>query len=1037
MRASGFIVTIVLFLVSTCFMAEGVNAQIGFTPTVKKPKEFENRLLRSEKSTKKLTAPKRFVQNTVSHYNYFFNANNKINEVIARAKLVNKDDYEQLLPFYNFSLETTAADSIQLDSISFKAQSGIVLHDVRSGWADNFYLLWGTSYFLQKQFDSAYNMFQFINHAFAKKESDGYYLNIGSARDGNDARNISTEEKSSFTNNMFSRQPSRNDAFIWQIRNHLEQDHFSQAATLIQALRNDASFPDRLQPDLEEMQAYYFYRRDQWDSAAFHLENALPNAGNKQEKARWEFLIAQLYENAGKNALAGEYYGKAVNHTTDLVMEVYARLGSVRVNRDDKDNSIGNNINTLVKMAGRDKYLDYRDIIYYMAAQMELERDNTDGAIQLLYRSTRYSSANPFQRNKAYLQLAELSFAKRKYRDAKSFYDSLSADDPSIKDPDQVASRKTILARLVKNLDIMDRQDSLQRMASMPEDERKDLVKKMVRKLRKQQGLKEESTVTMGSGKSATDKTDVIPTLFNPSSSKGEWYFYNTSSRQKGNNDFKSRWGTRPNVDNWRRASAVMAKLNAKPVNHTPDQPQNGGSVEGIEGTPEITYDYLYNKIPLTAEQLQVSNDSVKTAMFENGISYIQQLEDCITGSVTLEQLRVRFPEFTEMDKVLFNLYYCYNRNGDKVKTDPIKSEMIDRFGDSEFTSIIKTGKSNSNEIPQEEPTRLYETIYDEFIEGNFADAIAKKKVADSLYGRNYWSPQLLYVEAVYYIRQREDSTAKKILGNIIDQFAGKPMAFKAENLLSVLNRRAQIEEELRNLVIVMPEEDSNKVVFETTPAEEPDPVRPGLRDSSALNQPSMAVIGTGKDSITAKPTAGVGINRSLPKPTLDSVVKNPEPVVVTKAPVDPAVKKPVVVNKPTKDTVAAINTNVFTFNAAAPHYVVIVLNKVDPIFVSEAKNAFYRYNRDTYYNKQMTADLVEIDKDNRLLLISPFTDAEEAVEYIDQTRPKTATNIIPWLKGGKYFYIIINEQNLNVLKAGKDVEKYRQFLDKNIPGKF
>ncbi len=78
----------------------------------------------------------------------------------------------------------------------------------------------------------------------------------------------------------------------------------------------------------------------------------------------------------------------------------------------DSENYIEKNIATLVKMAKRDKYQDYRDIIYYMAAQMELERNNTDGALALLLKSTKYTSNNPSQRNKAFLQLAELSFDK-------------------------------------------------------------------------------------------------------------------------------------------------------------------------------------------------------------------------------------------------------------------------------------------------------------------------------------------------------------------------------------------------------------------------------------------------------------------------------------------------------------------------------------------------------------------------------------------------------------------------------------------------
>src|SRR6478736_4253954 len=185
--------------------------QLGISFQLKKPKEFDNRTLRSEKSDKgKFGFPKRFIQNTVTHYNYFFNANNKLNQVLERAKLAFKDDYSKLLPFYNYSLDVTAADTIQLDSIAYKSQTGLALHDLRNDWADNLYLLWGASYYLKKQFDSAYLMFQFINYAFAKKEKDGYYVTMGSNRDGTSAFSIATEEKRNLPKKMFSEPPSRN-----------------------------------------------------------------------------------------------------------------------------------------------------------------------------------------------------------------------------------------------------------------------------------------------------------------------------------------------------------------------------------------------------------------------------------------------------------------------------------------------------------------------------------------------------------------------------------------------------------------------------------------------------------------------------------------------------------------------------------------------------------------------------------------------------------------------------------------------------------
>src|SRR5438552_11927785 len=289
-----------LLVFSFCQTATFCYGQLGFSFDIPKPKQYEERQLRSEKSEqKKFTLPRRFIQNTTTHYNYFFNAKNKLNEILARAKGEHRDDFTELLSFYNYDLDATARDSVQLDSVIYKATSGIVLHDLRSDWADNMYLLWGAAHYLQKEFDSAYLTFQFINYAFAPKEKDGYYQYIGSGMDGNSAISISTKEKTSLTKKMFSRPPSRNEAFIWQIRNFLAWEQYPEAASLIATLKADPVFPSRLENDLEEVQALYFYKQNAWDSAAFHLSNALGNATSGQERSRWEFLTGQMYELAG------------------------------------------------------------------------------------------------------------------------------------------------------------------------------------------------------------------------------------------------------------------------------------------------------------------------------------------------------------------------------------------------------------------------------------------------------------------------------------------------------------------------------------------------------------------------------------------------------------------------------------------------------------------------------------------------------------------------------------------------------------------
>ena len=351
-----------------------LSAQPSLSFDLKKPKKFENKKLGSEKTAeKKFTLPRRFVQNTVTHYNWHYNANNRLNEVVARAKDAHIDDFSNLLSFYNYDLDYTATDSSELDSVLYRSNAGILVHDLRNSWIDNLYMLMGRAYFYKKEFDSAYLTFQYINYAFSPKEKDGYDKPIGSnSTEGATAFSISTKENTSIPTKIFTTPPSRNESFIWQIRTYIAKDELAEAAGLIETLKEDPQFPERLALDLHEVQAWWFYKKGLYDSAAVYLEKALNNAEDKQEEARWEYLVAQLYERSHNPELAQEFYERSIRHTLDPVLEVYARLNAIRQNKSDS-NAIQQSINELLKMARKDRYTNYRDVIYYTAAQVELE----------------------------------------------------------------------------------------------------------------------------------------------------------------------------------------------------------------------------------------------------------------------------------------------------------------------------------------------------------------------------------------------------------------------------------------------------------------------------------------------------------------------------------------------------------------------------------------------------------------------------------------------------------------------------------------
>lgn len=185
-----------------------------------------------------------------------------MNEVVARAKAAHIDDYSQLLSFYNFDLDATATDSSELDSVLYRSNAGILVHDLRNSWIDNLYMLMGRAYFYKKELDSAYLTFQYINYAFSPKEKDGYDKPIGSnATEGGTAFSISTKEKNTIPKKIFTTPPSRNESFIWQIRTYIEKDELAEAAGLIETLKADPLFPERLSLDLYEVQAWWFYKK--------------------------------------------------------------------------------------------------------------------------------------------------------------------------------------------------------------------------------------------------------------------------------------------------------------------------------------------------------------------------------------------------------------------------------------------------------------------------------------------------------------------------------------------------------------------------------------------------------------------------------------------------------------------------------------------------------------------------------------------------------------------------------------------------------
>ncbi|MEO7293560.1 MAG: tetratricopeptide repeat protein, partial [Ginsengibacter sp.] len=503
---------------------------------------------------------------------------------------------------------------------------------------------------------------------------------------------------------------------------------------------------------------YWFYKQKMYDSAAAHLEKALSAAEDKQDKARWEYLLAQLFEITNQPQKASQYYTKAMRHTTDPLLDIYANLSNAKIYRSNDPKEFNNTIDNLVRMAKRDKYESYRDIIYYSAGELALQKPDTAAAEFLFKKSLSYNDLNAAYKNRAYLQLGDIAFNKREYKKASGFYDSLQLNNDVLIDRvKEIEDRKNALTKIVEKINIIEREDSLQHIAMLSPNEQKAFINDLLKKLRKEKGLKEIDYNSANPSSVFDNSNQQSVDLFGNNNAKGDWYFYNASMKSKGFSEFKSRWGNRINIDNWRRNSATSNTINTlTAVTNNANLPDNKTSIANTE----LSYDAMLNNLPLTPEKINVSNTLVASSLFELAKLYQNSLEDYAIAAQTYETSLQRFPNNLYGGELYLNLMYCYTKLGNLSKAAYYKNLLLTGFKDTKYAKIANNPKAVKLGTKDAAATKRYENIYNLFIEGQFEKAVEDKRAADSLYGNNYWSPQLLYIESVYYIKQKQDSQA-------------------------------------------------------------------------------------------------------------------------------------------------------------------------------------------------------------------------------------------------------------------------------------
>jgi hypothetical protein len=961
---------------------------------IEKPLPYE-RLLNT-----KYTLGRRAYQNTVSQFNFLFHAEEELNENILKARNGYEDDYTSLISFYDYDLSTIAKNSI--DSIIYRCNANIVLHDLRSNWVDDAYLLLAKAYLFHKDFDTAGSILQFINYSFDDKDN-GMDLPIGSnLRNTKGKFSIATAENNRFFENL----NVRNESMVWQARNYFEKEEFNEGISLLQLLEADAIFPKRLHPFLNEQLAYGYYLMEMYDKAAAALEKGINNAPDETAKTRWYYLLGQLWQKADRWDKAYPWYKKANQNAVNPIVSVYAKISMISYDAKNANNPWEELAYSLERMIKRDKYKPYADIIYFEMSKLAIQNNAYAKANEWLIQSIKTNRTNIKQKQKAFELLGNISYLNNKYSIAKLAYDSLQTVLKTNPNYESIQARKKWLGTISTNEKIVEAQDSLQFIYQLSPTVQEIQFKNWQKRIQ----FENESLKDIFTDKNPNSAYSVETSTRNnfsntDNSSNNNFYFDNKSALVQGKQNFSQKWGQRPNVDGWRRKTNI--------INTT-------SSISNQD--PSMTTSQNMNTNRDSLQKMNLSKDGKGNGdgkandkgnsyvMIEDGSAYIKSKQDGNKAALTnAETFLFELNDFERAyhlylkvignnidssmtERAMLDLASHYLRENLNEKSDSIIRLVEDRFPKGFYAT--KKKEASFKKLKEGDVLNDYKEAYFLSQIGNWESLATLSPKLNTDLRRTKWFTPFKFIQVKMYAQQRMDSNAIVLLDSIVLQNTNEKLRDRAKNIIEELKNRKQTETYLTNLNL-------SKEILDTTALVNTTPANTSTStnlngDISKLNKkdiPNKKDTSINKDASSIKDTA---ISKVIPT-----------------APVTPPLA--------------------FTNDSSEQHYIAFATQKVSAAFVKEMQTAFSYLNNDEFTKEKLNVTYVQFNESSYIVWIGSFENSQLAKNYMNKIKPRLSREIISFVPSKQYEIYLLSKSNILLIKDEADLKQYQQFMFKNI----
>lgn len=565
---------------------------------------------------------------------------------------------------------------------------------------------------------------------------DEAYLMLGKAR-YYDQRFIPALEAFNYILYKYPNSSNIYTAKIWREKTNMRLGNDAIVVKNINQLLKKTDLNKQTFSDANALLAEAFLNLEERDSAVAKLRIAEQFSRINEDRARYKFILGQMYQEVGNKDSATYYYDGVIhmNRKADrkYMMHAYAKKAQMYDYEKGNDTIFLKTYNKLV--ADRENR-PYYDVLFYEMGVFYDKKKDKENALKFYNKSLGRKSKDPYLMASAYRNIGNMYFKNTDYTMAAKYYDStLTKLNPKTREFAFIEKNRKNLDNVIKYEGIAKRNDSIIKVYGMPDSERKIYFESYIAELKKKDEAKrilEEKEKEKLANVERNNSASSAPTAVNPNSlgkpanmdtdgirppsgndAVSTFYFYNPTTVAYGKLQFKKMWGNRTIGGNW-RLSAIKAANDAAMLNDSINEAE-ANKLKDTVVIEKYTTAFYEKQLPKT----QIAIDSIgkerNFAYYQLGLIYKEKFKEYTLASDKLEQLLRNNPEEKLILPSMYNLYKIYQIT-DPAKAEKIKSDITNNYPGSRYAQILNN--TNTDDIPS--PEKEYQKWYKLFQEEKF-----------------------------------------------------------------------------------------------------------------------------------------------------------------------------------------------------------------------------------------------------------------------------------------------------------------------------